>query len=783
MAGNAFKCAAHKMALVAIVYVSFFSIASAAMEWRKISEGNLGPGFSPGLIWSPEVKRYIYFCGEVSHQFKGTRPYDVMSYDPATGVWRNELPEGAEKRGPEIGDVEEIPFKTPWYGFGDRDGLQIPNRRHTQLWYQYTYAPWDGKVYMLICGRMLAYDPVKRLWQENRTETGPSPEANAAKSFLSWGALCADPINREILLFGGGGVITTNSSPGTWVYTTANNTWRKLELAVEPPPRALAPMVYDPSTRKIVLFGGDRLDQLYADTWVYDCATHNWEERHPELSPSPRFGHALLRIPESGKLVLVGGKGYTSSISYFANLYKPLPFEIWSYDVAANKWILMQYFAEWAPADYSGANQAATAAAGPLDQIIWIGPGTEKGSLHSSWECKIDVNAKDLAGTAERGVKPDSVTWRTGSYDPDWYNEDVSEPDPVATATFLEKLTPNVWTPIEAPKWPVNRQGGGWSTVTLDTDRDQILHMGGGHSSYFGNDVAHYDIKNGRWSIACRPQFALEYNYDLTGPGIWAFNGAPWGNHNYRAYVYDPTIKRLVYIKTQTLFYDPVSRTWPYEEKFQDIPFTVSKYVNYLCPTPKGVVCWTPYKGASTKYGLWLLKDGKSWEELPTSGVKMPVALCDGSTITYDSKRNRLLLTTTYEKEEWHGQVWSVDFGSGEVSELNPAGKEKIVCKRFAREAVYLPASDMVLLGYILRDGDEDEVVPIYDCANNRWLKAEIEGSRFINARKAAPGSSVDLGLVYDAKRDLIWGTLCNLKPGSLQVLKLDAKSLKIKPM
>jgi hypothetical protein len=34
-------------------------------------------------------------------------------------------------------------------------------------------------------------------------------------------------------------------------------------LLCEPPPRAYSPMVYDPTTQKIVMFGGDRLDMLY----------------------------------------------------------------------------------------------------------------------------------------------------------------------------------------------------------------------------------------------------------------------------------------------------------------------------------------------------------------------------------------------------------------------------------------------------------------------------------------------------------------------------------------
>ena len=83
----------------------------AANEWVKVSENAVGPGFSPGLVWSPELKRFVLFCGAVSHHFKGERPYDLMSFDPADRAWRNELPKGAEGRGGATGNVKDAEFK------------------------------------------------------------------------------------------------------------------------------------------------------------------------------------------------------------------------------------------------------------------------------------------------------------------------------------------------------------------------------------------------------------------------------------------------------------------------------------------------------------------------------------------------------------------------------------------------------------------------------------------------------------------------------------------------
>lgn len=748
-------------------------------EWNKISEGDLGPGFSPGVVWSPELQRFIYFCGSISHEFKDERPYDVMSLDLAQRQWLNDLPFGIERPERKVGNVIDIGFKSPYFEMHDKNGTTRPNRRHMCLWYNYTIAPWDGKVYMLLCGRLITYDPKTRVWADTNAPAGPMPKTRSHRESLSWSALCADPVNKEILLFGGCGITyTPDASPGTWIYSVDKNAWKKLDLTIEPPPRALSPMVFDPATKKIMLFGGDGLSNLYADTWIYDCPTRTWEEKRPKIGPSPRFGHALVRLPKKGKIVLLGGKGYTSSTDYLATLYRPLPFEAWTYDIADNNWTLIRHFSDSGPADYrSRGSSPAAAAAADDDTIIWIGPGTVKGSVHSSWRWQPPVTPGNTSETLKFGVPPGTLEYRTGPYDPQWYTNKAPARDPSVNGSALNNLPSNQWVALSPPKRPHNRMGGGWSTVTLDTHRNQLLHMGGGHSSYFGNDVAHYDILTNRWTIANRPQFALEYNYDLDGPGLWAFNGAPWGNHNYQAYEYDSTIQRMVYIKgDMTMFYDPVRRTWPFEEKFGNLPFRPSKYNNYLVATPRGVVCWAPKRSNSSLYGLWRLNKS-TWVEIQVSGEALPPAVTDGSTITYDSKRDRLLFTTS-GTNEIQGQIWAFDFQNNKVHALDPQGMSALKTKRFARESVYLSKNDQLLFGFLISNGAE-MLVPIYDCATNRWMGAIIPGSGFLANGKS--GASVDLGLTYDPARDLVWGILNNLgAKNAINVLRVDTHSLSI---
>lgn len=748
-----------------------------ANTWVQVSENAVGPRYSPGLCWSVDLNRFVLLGGRISHAFKGERPYDVQTFDPEKRQWFNHLPAEAAKRGGETGSVTDPGYKSPYFAMEDKEGLVAPNRRQMVLWHQYALAPWDGCIYALVCGRTLKYDPRARTWANMAPKGGPSPEVRGYKSGLAWAAMCADPVNREIVLFGGCGLFTERAGPGTWVYSTGKNTWRELKPAVQPPVRALSPMVYDAGAKKIVLFGGDRLDQLCADTWVYDCATRTWEERKPKVSPAPRFGHSLLFLPKSQKVVLVGGKGYRYSISYQARLYQPLPFEVWTYDVAANTWGLVQRMEEGAPPQISTA--AGVAAADDDDTILLVGAGTKRRSPHSSWIGAVDPSAVNAAATAEHGVPPGTVTTRKQSYNPDWYTKDVPPPDAEAQAKLLNDLPANKWVALKAPKWPVNRMGGGWSTVTLDTKRGRILHLGGGHSSYCGNDVAVYDIATGRWSISYAPQFPLEFNYDLSGPGPFALNRGPWGNHNYHAYTYDPTCDRLVYMKFRTDLYNPETKSWPFEEKIKT-PFPISKYTTYIVSTPTGVVAWTHV--GHQRCGLFRFEEGARWVKLPLTGT-LPVTVTDAAAAAYDAKRDRLVMVTTRNRraETGEGQVWTYDFKTGAVKAMNPPNKDAVKVGRFAREAVYLPKADLVMFGYLLKDG-ERTVVPFYDCEKNIWLGAEMAGSAFIN-RRGAPGSSVDLGLVYDPDRDLVWGVLCRLAPGALNVLRVDRDALDLKPL
>ena len=107
-------------------------------------------------------------------------------------------------------------------------------------------------------------------------------------------------------------------------------------LDAEPAPRALSPLVYDAKNKLFVLFGGDHLDYLTNDTWVFDPAKKTWRYRHLKVAPPVRANHTLKAA--DGKITLSGGYTYTSNTDYMGGQYRDLADGDWTYDVATNKW-------------------------------------------------------------------------------------------------------------------------------------------------------------------------------------------------------------------------------------------------------------------------------------------------------------------------------------------------------------------------------------------------------------------------------------------------------------
>lgn len=168
----------------------------------------------------------------------------------------------------------------------------------------------------------------------------------------SMAAMIYDPDNDVLFAYGydGGG-----STHDNWIYCrTAENPipgvptvkqlaagcllpddWNEVSpLGGTQPPGAYFPgMVYDPVTKKVIMYGGGLADGVtfYNQTWAYDVLTHKWTQKALSTAPPPVYNGSFI-----GQPAMV----YNSSaqkVLYRQSNSNGAPAD-WQYDTVADVW-------------------------------------------------------------------------------------------------------------------------------------------------------------------------------------------------------------------------------------------------------------------------------------------------------------------------------------------------------------------------------------------------------------------------------------------------------------
>jgi len=514
----------------------------------------------------------------------------------------------------------------------------------------------------------------------------------------------------------------------------------QLELAAElldaePPPRAMNcgtarlrnratgpagnTLVYDSNTKLYMLFGGDHLDYLTNDTWVFDPQNRRWFQRHPEGAPPPRANHCLEAVGD-GAVRMTGGYTYSSNTDYVGGQYIDLDDGQWIFNIEKNEW--------------SGGMLAT----------------------------------------------PESRVYRTGPFHPDYYLQGP-KPDSAKVEVWLSELPVNKWIPTNPPHLPrLNRD---WGTARIDPDRDMILRWSGGHSAHGGTDVLHFHFATNRWELPFPVEFPLGQLYSNTSyPNGYNFNLRPWmTGHTYQNYDYDPPSRMMIKAGRPRHYYvyDPDLGDWIGRgEKPAAMQYNSCFYTLTLTAAPHGVVCWDK-NGRVHRYDH---SRGK-WIELELTGDTLPGAYVDNSTIAYDSKRNRVLMINTLGyRKPFDGQVWALDLKTNMVKGLSPQGREHADRFANVDKCCYDVEHDLLLMGTYLKGAGDHTPTPAFDCQNNRWVTLDIKystGKRNGNTTRVFPHGRSD-GLMFDPRRKLIWGTNTNCQ---VYVLRLDVERADMKPL
>src|SRR5262249_49699666 len=131
----------------------------------------------------------------------------------------------------------------------------------------------------LVC---LAADQSGLTWSKLKTTSSPSARGGAAVAY--------DPTIKKVVLFGG---FTTNSHLND-TSTFDGSTWSKVKNKTAPSPRAATMMAYDRNIHKIVLFGGYTGRAELNDTWLWDGSTSTWTKAKPKTVPTAVTGPMLF---------------------------------------------------------------------------------------------------------------------------------------------------------------------------------------------------------------------------------------------------------------------------------------------------------------------------------------------------------------------------------------------------------------------------------------------------------------------------------------------------------
>ncbi len=127
------------------------------------------------------------------------------------------------------------------------------------------------------------------------------------------------PSSGTVVMFGGvtqGGVMFGD----TWTWNGVNQSWTQQAPASSPSARR-APLAYDPSTGRVLHFGGEGSygGPTYGDTWLWDGGS--WSQQSPATSPPARSMASMAFDSALGNLVLFGGSQAGSGAPYFSDTW------------------------------------------------------------------------------------------------------------------------------------------------------------------------------------------------------------------------------------------------------------------------------------------------------------------------------------------------------------------------------------------------------------------------------------------------------------------------------
>ena len=466
-------------------------------------------------------------------------------------------------------------------------------------------------------------------------------------------------------------------------------------LDTEPPPRALSPIVYDEKAKIFVVFGGDHLDYLTNDTWVFDPAKKKWLQKHPAGAPSPRANH-VLKVAD-GKIMLSGGYNYTSTTDYMGGQYKDVKDADWTYDAAANTW---------------------------------------------------------TGGTVESA---DSRLYRKNPYLPEFFTQG-EKPSTAASDAQRKAMPANTWVLPKPPYLPRQNRDWGSVTIDTDRDM-LLFWSGGHCAHGGSDVIQYHLAANRwELAFPVEFPLGQIYS-NTSYPDTFNFNRRPWvTGHTYLDYVYDPSVKKLLFTGhgKHCYVYDPDIADWTGRfVKPNGMNYGGCFYDLNLAAAPGGSVCWTKegrifrFSAASNQWA-----EVKISGKIPGASVDTSVSVYDSK-----RDRLIIVAGSYGQKFNGQIHVLDLKtMAASALSPANMAAVAAAGGFGTDR-ACYDAENDLVLIGSLLPPGtDGFSRTPAFDCANNRWVSLKVAYTTAGEKKNPITPRGHSSGIVFDQKRKLIWG-------------------------
>jgi hypothetical protein len=159
----------------------------------------------------------------------------------------------------------------------------------------------------------------------------------------------------------------TGPPDSVWEWDGASWSLRQPSSSM-PPARYNPAFAYDTARARVVLFGGENLQGMRADTWESDGV--DWVQRTPATSPSPRRNAMLAYDVARSRVVLFGGAGPQGALG-----------DTWEWD--GTDWTPKYSNPPW-PAPRTGASFAYDPSRRRL--VLFGGTGNGNGPFNDTWE-------------------------------------------------------------------------------------------------------------------------------------------------------------------------------------------------------------------------------------------------------------------------------------------------------------------------------------------------------------------------------------------------------------